>query len=749
MKSLLKFTVCSLALCFAFSLAGPVSWYGTLQVDGKYIKDKDKSQIVQLKGPSLYWSTYVGAMFYNEETVNWFVDTMDISVIRAAMAIKYIDSQCNKLIETDGDREYGYLTNTTKWPAATAKANQKQLIDDVVQAAILNDIYVIIDWHSHCAHNETSDAGAFFEEMATKYKNIPNVIFEIYNEPAGFTQWNAVYNYATSVIQKIRNAGNNNLILVGSPNVSSNPNECASSNLKSNYSNIACTVHFYAGTHQESSGSSSNTTQRQNANSALNSGVPVFVSEWGTVNSDGGGGPNKSSSQAWIAWMDNNKVSSCNWSAVNLAEGASIWDNSKYSQFGMSVDALSESGKLLYGYMGGNGKTTLGKTPPPAGYPYGRSTTVTIKEGDSKTWTLAQLGANNGETLESVTQPEIGTISKSSTDFTYKSPAISNKNKVTFYYTISKGGKSSKYRVIVKINRPPRITVTKLNVSSKAATTLNFSNLGISSADGKSMTFTAQSITGGGSIARASDNKSLTYTPASNAQNGNEISLTYTVTDGTYSVQKTVILVLGNMPPNGVGGTRSIPNTAPFTWSLDGTANGANASLAGNDPDGDYITIANVRQVLGDPGTVSISSDRRAFTYTPATGMKSGGRPILYYSLTDGQSVGSESKITLTITGNGSDIGTITDQPSATIRPHLFGFFGLKILGKNLFVELSKSGSVSLDVYSISGANIVSLMNGNQSAGSYEFNLGNLQKGVYIVRLKQGSEFKVQKVIVR
>jgi hypothetical protein len=758
MNSRLTFTILYICLGFAFSIAGPVSWYGTLQVDGKYIKDKDKLQTVQLKGPSLYWSTFAGAAFYNEEPINWFVDTMDISVIRAAMAIKYWDNRCDDNLD-DGDRNYGYLSNSTKWPAATAKANQELLIDNVVQAAILNDIYVIIDWHSHCAHNETSDAGTFFEKMATKYKDIPNVIFEIYNEPPGALQnegtnkpskpaitWNQINAYATTIIPKIRNTGNNNLILVGSPNWSSNPNECASSGLKNSYSNIACTLHFYAGTH---SGSSSD--QLTNANSALNSTVPVFASEWGTVNADGKGGPNQSSSQSWMTWMDNNKVSSCNWAAVNLEEGASIWDNAKYAQSGMSVDALSESGKLLYGYMGGNGKTTLGKTSPPTGYPYGRSTTVTIKEGDSKTWTLAELGASNGETLAGVTQPEIGTVSSSSTGFTYQSLEISAQNRVTFHYTISKGGKNSKHRVTVRIDRPPRVSVTRLNVSSKSATALNFSNLGITSADGKSMTFTAQSLTGDGSIARASDSKSLTYTPAGNAQNNTEVSLAYTVTDGTYSVQKNVTLVLGNMPPTGNGGTRSIPNTAPFTWSLDGTANGANATLGGSDPEGDFITIANVRQVLGDPGTVSISQDKRSFTYTPATGMKSGGRPILYYSLTDGQDVGPEAKITLTITGTGSDIGTITDQPPVVAigSPQLFGSFGLRMLGKNLLVELSKSGSASLDIYSISGKRVASLMNGNQSTGGYEFNLGNLQKGVYIVRLKQGSELKIQRVVVK
>lgn len=316
---------------------GPVSYYGALHTSGsKIIGEKNNNQQAMLRGLSLFWSDATGMPYYDDDVISWLKDNLKIDVIRFAMGIQYYNSKGNATEPID--EQYSYISQPDGYLA---------LLDKMVEAAIKNDIYIIVDWHSHRAENEQSHAVSFFSAIAQKYASVPNIIFEIYNEPV-YTSWDAVKSYANAVSPAIRQYSQN-LILVGTPNWSQ-----MSSYGGVNATNVAYVLHFYAGTHNVS-------TYGTRLKSAMNSGYAVFISEWGTTNADGQGTPNESSTQEWLTFMEQNKVSNCNWSVrqtVNSLnpdkqETSSIFSGSSNltTKAALSSATYSASGTLVKNYL--------------------------------------------------------------------------------------------------------------------------------------------------------------------------------------------------------------------------------------------------------------------------------------------------------------------------------------------------------------------------------------------------------------
>ena len=248
-----------------------------------------------LAGNSFYWTNFNGSVYYNRQVVSWLKEDWNTTIIRAAMGIQEFN---------------GFLSNPN--------LNRNAVID-LVEAAIAEDIYVIIDWHSHSAEDNTNEAIQFFSEMAERFGNNEHVLFEIYNEPIGdfnnsTATWNTIRNYAAPVIAAIREHSDN-LIIVGTPFFSQRV-DTASLDPITGVENLAYTFHFYAGTHGEN--------LRETARTALRNGIPLFVTEWGTVNADGNGGPNEASTREWMDFLLENNISHLNWSVNDLNEGASI-----------------------------------------------------------------------------------------------------------------------------------------------------------------------------------------------------------------------------------------------------------------------------------------------------------------------------------------------------------------------------------------------------------------------------------------
>ncbi len=296
-----------------------LKYYGKLAVEDSHLVDADGHEVL-LMGVSTH-----GINWYPEyasaETIKSLRDTWGINVIRLAMYTSDYNGYC-----------------------VAGKENQeklKDIIDDAVEAATENDMYVIIDWHTlnDADPNEyKAEAIQFFGEMVRKYESNENVIYEICNEPNGDTTWDDVRKYANEVIPVIRNVDKDAIILVGTPNWASDLDSVLDKPL--DFDNIMYTYHFYAGTHHKA--------ERNALRDALDEGLPVFISEYGLVDADGDGDLNEKEADYWYDMIRKEYgVSSCMWNLSNKDEGSAMInaDCDKLSDF--TEEDLSESAMWL------------------------------------------------------------------------------------------------------------------------------------------------------------------------------------------------------------------------------------------------------------------------------------------------------------------------------------------------------------------------------------------------------------------
>lgn len=271
---------------FSFTLAQPVTTNGQLKVSGNNLVN-EKGQPVVLRGMSFGWHNW-WPRFYNEGTVSWLKKDWGCTVVRAAMGV---------------EPEGGYI----KQPAWS-----KGKIKEVIDAAIKEDIYVIVDWHSHNIRQE--EAKKFFTEIATEYGKKSNIIYEIFNEPER-QSWAEVKAYSIELIKTIRAIDPDNIILVGSPHWDQDIHLVADDPIKG-YDNLMYTFHFYAATHKQQ--------LRERGDYALTKGLPIFISESAGMEATGNGPLNEPEWNEWINWAEKNKISWITWSVADKDETCSV-----------------------------------------------------------------------------------------------------------------------------------------------------------------------------------------------------------------------------------------------------------------------------------------------------------------------------------------------------------------------------------------------------------------------------------------
>lgn len=303
------------AIFFAF-LQSPIANADVppLSVEGNRVLSGGKAR--SFAGNSFFWSNtgWGQERLYNAGVVKWLKDDWKSTIVRAAMGVA---------------KSGGYIHD----PLAN-----KARVMAVVEAAIDNDMYVIIDFHSHSAHTVEAQSIAFFREMAKKYGAYNNTIYEIYNEPLNVSWSGVVKPYAERVIKAIREIDPDNLIVVGTPHWSQYVDHASLDPVTSS-GNLAYALHFYAGNHGQA--------LRDRATRAMNNGIALFVTEWGSVNAGGHGPVSTNETRKWMEYLKQNQISHVNWAVSDKVEGSSIIKSRANSNGQWKNSDLTTTGRFV------------------------------------------------------------------------------------------------------------------------------------------------------------------------------------------------------------------------------------------------------------------------------------------------------------------------------------------------------------------------------------------------------------------
>lgn len=347
------FALAALGILGAAAPAGaavtPVAANGKLRVERTYLLNA-RGDTVQLRGVASHGLQWFNGFYGTGKAFGAAAEEWGADVLRLTLYLS----------------EDGYLTSKK-----ITRDQFDAMIDDYVKICVQKGIYIILDWHVHKPGYPAyyqAQAKDFFGRMGAKYGSLPNVMWEICNEPSSasltegqsgqpgvtdpghYVTWTEIANYAKEVIPVIKSHNPDAVVLVGTPSwsslgISSKGNdswkEIAANKLP--YSNILYVIHYYAAAHGF-----------QAAYEAASKELPLFSTEWASAGFQDSSANDVGKGQAFLDMMRRRKIGWCYWNysdgspAVFAAFDSSTTPNGPFSPTGSNVTA---TGRLLYNWL--------------------------------------------------------------------------------------------------------------------------------------------------------------------------------------------------------------------------------------------------------------------------------------------------------------------------------------------------------------------------------------------------------------
>jgi endoglucanase len=307
----------------------PVQINGQLRVRGRFLQNQF-GKTIQLRGMSTHGIQWYGwDRCVTEKSLDALEKDWQADIVRIAMYVQ----------------EGGYETNPQQFT---------EQVDKIISSLIKRGLYVLIDWHILTPGDPMKNlesAKTYFQYMSNKYKDTPNILYEIANEPNNksgegqtMVDWKRIKSYAELLIPVIRANDTDGIIIVGTPGWSSlgvsagsGPSEIYNNPLAGE--NIMYSFHFYATTHGDN---------YRKALDEASDKLPIFVTEWGSQSASGDGKDDFKSAQAYIDLMARKKISWINWNYSDDRRSGAVFTPGTCQSGNFTNDnALKESGKWV------------------------------------------------------------------------------------------------------------------------------------------------------------------------------------------------------------------------------------------------------------------------------------------------------------------------------------------------------------------------------------------------------------------
>jgi hypothetical protein len=302
---------------------------GKLRKNGKYLVDNNNKQVEIMGIGTHHLLQYKHLHTYeNFKTLKYY----GVNCIRMSAYLTDFTFVKSKM-----EMAIGYLN---------AKQETLDHMDSIIEKCIDLGLYVIVDFH--CMQNEggvtqyTQDAVEFFEHFASKYANVPNVLYELLNEPFDNTI-ESLSDFIAQTTNVIKTYVNDPVIILGKG--ASTVDEIYTWLTSNGYNDIFISFHSYVA--DPNTGDQAPRLEDY----FLTKGYPIFVTEWGNADLSGDGELDDALAISYLNKLHDLGVPNVFWKFTNQDMTTSVlkYRDVAYWGYGGFIDNdLSHNGKLFF-----------------------------------------------------------------------------------------------------------------------------------------------------------------------------------------------------------------------------------------------------------------------------------------------------------------------------------------------------------------------------------------------------------------